>query len=537
MVKILVADKLNQDVVDEMQAQEGIEVDVKLGLSEDDLVDTVGNYDGMIIRSGVTITSKVLEQSGKLRGIARAGVGVDNVDLEAATKAGVLVMNTPDANTISTAEHSFGMMLALARNICQSNNDTKAGNWNRSKFVGRQLSGKHLGLIGLGRVGHAMAERALGFKMTVSAYDPIFPDDTALDGKVKVVKNLDELLKDCDFLSLHAPITDQTREMLSTKQFEMMKPTAFVINCARGGLIDFDALTEALKENKIAGAALDVYTKEPPGDLPIFQLDNAVVTCHLGASTKEAQLAVAKDAAQGLTDYLLKGTISSAVNVPGLPPTLTDKDRQYLDLTNRMAELISPLAGSGIKSVQITSTSTQIEKVLPLLLRNTLVHLLSRFLETSLNVINAEIAAKTHNIQTEYSCKTPRDPGTEHIIIDVASSDGKHSIEGRISSDGLPTVLNIDGYRMQMIPEGNMVILVNDDEPGAIGLVGTTFGEHKLNIADLTLSRRESQALMLFKTDEVPPEELLNKLQQTSPPIRMVAKIELPKIEGVRHSG
>ncbi len=534
MVRILVADKLNQDVVDEMQAQEGIEVDVKIGLSEDELAAAVGNYDGMIIRSGVTVTAKVLEQSGKLRGIARAGVGVDNVDLEAATQAGVLVMNTPDANTLSTAEHSMGMMLALARNICQSNNDTKAGNWNRSKFVGRQLAGKHLGLIGLGRVGRAVAERAIGFKMTVSAYDPIFPDDTALEGKVKVVKDLDEILTNCDFISLHAPMTNQTKGMLSTKQFEMMKPTAFLVNCARGGLIDFDALAVALTEKKIAGAAIDVYTKEPPGDLAIFKLENAIVTCHLGASTKEAQLAVAKDAAQGLLDYLVKGTICSAVNVPGLPPTLTENDRQYLDLTERMAELIVPLASGGIQSVQVTSTNTQLEKILPLLLRNTLVHLLSGLLETSLNVINSEIVAKTHNIQTEYSCKTPRETDAEHLIIEVVSSDGTHRIEGRISADGLPTVLNIDGYRMQMIPEGNMIILVNDDEPGAIGLVGVTFGEHKLNIADLTLSRRESKALMLFKTDEVPPEKLLEKLSQSKPPIRMVAKIELPKIEGVR---
>ncbi len=534
MVKILVADKLDQTVVQDLQAKEDVEVDVKTGLSEDELAEIVGNYDGMIIRSGVKVTAKVLANAGSLRAIARAGVGVDNVDLQAATQAGVLVMNTPDANTISTAEHSFGMMLALARNICQACNDTKAGNWNRSKFVGRQLAGKQLGIIGLGRVGRAVAERALAFKMNVCAFDPLFTDESIFEGKVKLIDNLDELLKTSDFITLHTPLTENTRGMIGKAQLDMMKPTAFVVNCARGGLIDEQALADAVKEGKIAGAAVDVFSKEPPEEPELMKLDNVIVTCHLGASTKEAQLAVASDAAKGLLDYLLHGTIRSAVNVPGLPATLTSKDKAMLDLVQRMATLLAPLAGSGIKSLQVTATSSKLENILPLLLRTALVHTLKRFFETSLNVINAEVAAKTRKIETAYSCKTQRDTDSEHIIIEVESADGTHKIEGRIGHDGLPTILDIDGYRMQMIPEGMMMIVVNDDEPGAIGLVGTTFGEHKLNIADLTLSRRENKALMVFKIDESPSKELLEKLRKTSPPIRMVETIELPPIEGVR---
>ncbi len=537
MIRILIADKLDQTVVQDLQDKEGLEVDVKTGLSEDELAEIVGNYDGMIIRSGVKVTAKVLANVGSLRVIARAGVGVDNVDLEAATKAGVLVMNTPDANTISTAEHSFGMMLALARNICQACNDTKAGNWNRSKFVGRQLAGKQLGIIGLGRVGRAVAERALAFKMNVCGYDPLFTDENIFEGKVKLISDLDELVKTSDFITLHTPLTEKTRGMIGPERLAMMKPTAFIINCARGGLIDEQALAEAVKEKKIAGAAVDVFSKEPPEELELMKVDNIIVTCHLGASTKEAQLAVASDAAKGLLDYLQHGTIRSAVNVPGLPATLTTKDKAILDLVQRMAALLAPLAGSGIKSLQVTATSSKLENILPLLLRTALVHTLKGFFETSLNVINAELAAKTRNIQTAYSCKTTRESDAEHILIEVESADGRHNIEGRISTDGLPTILNIDGYRMQMVPEGIMVVLVNDDEPGAIGLVGTTFGEHKLNIADLTLSRREKKALMVFKTDEVPPDELLEKLRKTSPPIRMVAKVELPPIEGVRPVG
>lgn len=534
MVKILIADKLDQSVVQDLQAKENVEVDVKPGLSEDQLAEIVGQYDGMIIRSGVTVTAKVLANPGQLRAVARAGVGVDNVDLAAATKAGVLVMNTPDANTISTAEHTFGMMLALARNIPQACADTRAGNWNRSKFMGRQLAGKVLGLVGLGRVGRAVAERALAFKMTVLAYDPLFPEETALEGKVKLVRDLDELLGKADFLSFHAPVTDQTRKMIGPDQFAKMKPSCLLVNCARGELIDEEALAQAVKDKKIAGAAVDVFSSEPPGKIAMFEQENVVVTCHLGASTKEAQLAVSKEAAQVMLDYLQSGTIHGAVNVPGFPPTLTAKDRQFIDLAQRMASLIAPLVEKGVKSVHVTTNSTQLERVLPLLLRTALVGLLGRFLETPLNVINAEFAAQSTGIQTTCSTRTTRAAETERVTIEVTGSDGSHRIEGSVSPDGLPTIFEIDGYRMQMVPEGVMILQFNDDQPGVIGLVGTLFGAYKVNIADLTLSRHENRALMVFKIDAPPPKQVIEQLRKSSPPIRFVATAELPKIDGVR---
>jgi D-3-phosphoglycerate dehydrogenase len=534
MVKILIADKLDQSVVQDLQAKENVEIDVKTGLSEEDLAKIVGQYDGMIIRSGVTVTAKVLENPGQLRAVARAGVGVDNVDLAAATKAGVLVMNTPDANTISTAEHAFGMMLSLARYIPQANADTKAGNWNRNKFVGRQLAGKLLGVVGLGRVGRAVAERALAFKMTVWAYDPLFPQETALDGKVRVVRDLDELLAKVDFLTLHAPLTDNTKKMLGTEQFAKMKPSALVINCARGELLDEEALAQAVKDKKIAGAAVDVYSAEPPGKIAMFDVENIINTCHLGASTKEAQLAVSKEAAQVMLDYLLNGTISGAVNVPGLPPTLTAKDRSYVDLVTRMAALVAPLTGKGIKSVHVAASSTQFDRQLPLLMRTALVQLLGRFLETPLNVINAEVVAASTGIQFSHSSKSSRNAEAEQITLEVKGSDYSHQIDGTVSQDGLPMILNIDGYRMQMVPEGVMVIQFNDDQPGVIGMVGTLFGTYKVNIADMTLSRRDSQALMVFKIDAPPPAQVLEQLRSTCPPIRVVAPVELPKISGVR---
>jgi D-3-phosphoglycerate dehydrogenase len=534
MIKILIADKLDQGVIQELQTAEDVQVDVKTGLSEDELSSAVGQYDGMIIRSGVTVTPKVLSNPGQLRAIARAGVGVDNVDLEASTHAGILVMNTPDANTISTAEHALGMMLSLARNIPQACLDTKGGNWNRNKFVGKQLAGRLLGLVGLGRIGRAVAERALSFKMTVWAYDPMYPDETALDGKVRIVRTLDELLSKADFISLHAPITDDTKGMIGADQFAKMKPSALLVNCARGELIVMDALVDALKNKKIAGAAVDVYDAEPPGKLPLFELENAVVTCHLGASTKEAQLAVSKEACQIMLDYLKNGNIRGAVNVPGFPASLTEKDHAHLDLVRRMAALLAPLSGSGIKSVQVTAGSSQLERVLPLLLRTALVELLGQFLTTPLNVINAEVVAASTGIQTTASTRISRSSDSERISIEVSGANYTHRIEGIIGSDGLPLVLDIDGYRMQMVPEGMMIIQFNDDQPGVIGLVGTLFGAYKINIADLTLTRCKDKALMIFKLDAPPPAQVIEQLKKSHPPILLVAIADLPKIDGVR---
>jgi D-3-phosphoglycerate dehydrogenase len=534
MAKLLVADKLDQGVLQELQASAKVEIDIKVGLSEDELAQVVGQYDGMIIRSGVKVTAKVLANPGKLRAIARAGVGVDNVDLKAATQAGVLVMNTPDANTISTAEHAFGMMLAAARCIPQASADTKAGNWNRNQFVGRQLAGKLLAVVGLGRVGRAVAERAMAFKMTVWAYDPLFPEETALDGKVRVVRDLDEILAKCDFMTFHAPLTESTKNMVDAEQLAKMKPTAIIVNCARGGLVNEEALAQAVKDKVIAGAAIDVYSKEPPGPIAMLGIENIINTCHLGASTKEAQIAVSREAAQVIVDYLVNGTIQSAVNVPGLPATLTGKDRAYVDLVSRMASLIAPLTSKGIKAVEVTATSSQFDRVLPLLLRTALVGLLGRFLTTPLNVINAEMAAASTGIKTAHSSKTARGADSERIIINVTCVDRSYSIEGTVGPDGMPTVLDIDGYRMQMVPEGPMIIQFNEDEPGVIGMVGTLFGTYKVNIADMTLSRREKRALMVFKIDAPAPEQVIEQLKASSPPVILVATVELPKIDGVR---
>jgi len=531
MVRILVADKLDPRVIEDARGKDNVEVDVKLGLSEDQLRAEVGNYDGMIVRSGVKVTARVLSSPGRLRAIARAGVGVDNVDLDAATRAGVLVMNTPDANTISTAEHTFAVMLALMRKVVPACLETKSANWERSRFVGNQLAGKILGIVGLGRVGRAVAERALAFQMTVWGYDPLFPQESTLKGRVKLVHDLDELLKNCDILTIHASLTDQTRGLINRDRLVRMKPTACIVNCARGGIVDEDALYDALKAGKLAGVALDVYSQEPPGKLPLFELDNVVATCHLGASTKEAQLAVAHDAVDALVDYLTDGNIRSAVNVADLPATISDVQRSFVDLARRMAALISLTVHGGIKSVQVTATGDALAEILPFLLRSALVELLGHYLETSINVVNAELLAQSTGIETSYSSKSSSEAAPDRLRIDVTADDGVHWIVGTAGPNGAPLILEIDGYRMQMVPDGIMVILFNDDLPGVIGLVGTTFGKHKVNIADLTLSRKKDRALMVFKIDAPAPPEAIEQLRKACPPIRRVETAQLPPID------
>jgi D-3-phosphoglycerate dehydrogenase len=531
MVKILVADKLDQAVIEQARTQPDVEIDVKLGLTEDQLAQEVGKYDGVLIRSGVKITAKILANPGRMKAVARAGVGVDNVDLEAATKSGVLVMNTPDANTIATTEQTFALMLAMMRHTVPAASETKAGKWDRNKFVGFQLAGKTLGIIGLGRIGRAVAERALAFKMKVLAFDPMFPGESAMEGRVALCPDLDAFLKQVDILTIHAGLTDQTRGMIGKEQLAMMKPTARVINCARGGIVDEAALADALANNVIAGAAMDVYTQEPPpADMPLLKQEKLLATCHLGASTKEAQQAVSIEAMACMLDYLMHNTIRGACNVSGLPASISPVQQSYVDLVSRMGTLIGLIGKGSIKSVNISVSSADFESILPLLLRTALVKLMGRFMEQPLvNLVNAEVIAKSTGIETSYAVRTSK-YDSPLVRLDIQTEDGPHSIIGSLSSRNVPLIMKVNGHRLQLVPEGCMCVVENVDEPGVIGLVGTTFGKHKVNIADLTLSRHQNKALMVFKIDSPPAQGVIEELKQQSKLIRMVAVTQLPEL-------
>jgi D-3-phosphoglycerate dehydrogenase len=538
-MRILVADKLAEEGL-EFLKQNKADFDTKIGLKEDELAATVGDYDALIVRSGAKVTAKVLEKPGKLKAIARAGVGVDNIDLEAATAKGILVLNTAEASTLSTAEHALALMLSLARKIPQACQSLKSGalDWKkRSVYQGTQLAGKTLGVVGLGRIGRTVATRALAMEMSVVGYDPYFSAPTALDGRVKMVRDFDEFLAQIDVITFHVPGGDQTKHLLNRDRLMgKCRPNLLVVNDARGEVVDEIALAEALKAKKIAGCALDVYATEPPAkDHPLFGIENAVLTPHLGASTDEAQTAVSVDACKAIMAYLNTGEIRGAVNAGGLKLDLPADERPFAELARRIGTFVAALCDGGYKNITLRASGTRAPKLMNTLLRLSAVELLKPHLDTGVNVINVEHLARSRGIEL-VAIHEPNPPaGLVGDIVGVRAespSGESHRVLGTVYADGLPRVLRIDGYSMDMIPEGNMVLIQNQDQPGVIGLVGTSFGDAQVNIADMVISREitpdgKATALMVIKTDSNPPDSLINRLK-ARPNILKVKTLVLP---------
>lgn len=530
--RVLAADKLDEEGLDYIRSQPDAELINKPGITEDELAKIAGDADGMIVRSAVQVTAKVLANPGKLKVVARAGVGVDNIDLDAATDKGILVMNSADASTISTAEHAFALLISLARQIGPAYKTMSEGGWDRSKFMGRQLSGKTLGVVGFGRIGRTVAERALAFGMNVVAYDPVFNQPTALDGKVRVFQQFKDILPHADMLTFHVPLTDQTRGMLGAETFPLCKKGVMVVNASRGGVVDEDSLIAAIDAGQCGGAALDVYTTEPPAkDSPLRKHPKILLTPHLGASTKEAQKAVAVAAAEQLMTFLRGQGIVGAVNAGGLRIDLTPLQNAFVDLAQRMTKLLAPMITQGIGSVTIELSGKELAAASGTIERYALVGLLGSSLDVPVNVINVAHVARQRGVQlrTVLTDGQEDQAGTPELTIEVASPDGKEKrrIVGHIYDDMRPRVEEINGYRMDMIPAGAMVLILNEDRPGMIGLVGTEFGQAQVNIADMTISRRESKAMMVLKVDQEPAEALLNRLTHR-PGILKVAVIRLP---------
>ncbi len=531
MIKILVADPLDKEGLKKFEEVPGVQADVRPGLKEDELAAIVGDYDGMIVRSGAKVTAKVLAKPGKLRAIARAGVGVDNIDLAAATHAGVLVMNTPDANTLSTAEHAMALMLALSRHVPAADVHVRERKWKRGDYMGTQLASKTLGIIGLGRVGSAVATRALAFGMKVVAYDPFYPGDTALDGKVRLLKSRDEVFAQADYLSLHTHASEETKGMINKANIAKMKDGVRIINCSRGTVINDADLAEALASGKVGAAAVDVYTTEPPApDNPLLSAPHTVLTPHLGASTEEAQLAVTLDAVDALLNYLVKEEIRWAVNVTGLPSQLSPRDKAYIDLARRMGALMSHVGSGVIESVTVTTHGESLGPIGGTLQKQFLVDMLNPCFEQRLNLINVLEFTKQRGIKLEQKADLSTSSVTDRVTFTIHTRDGDHEISGEISLDGLPHIMSIAGYPMNLIPAGDMVAIFNHDEPGVIGLVGTIFGNHKVNIADMTLSRQKDTALMVLKLDEPIPQPVLQELRARTPIIKKVLPVTLPPL-------
>ena len=543
---ILAADKLAKQGLDWITAQPDAELINKPGLSEDEYGQMLakGGIHAMIVRSGIKVTAKVLENPGDLKIIARAGVGVDNIDLQAATDKGILVVNTAEASTITTAEHAFALMISLLRNIGPAYKRMSEGGWDRSKFQGRQLSGMTLGVVGFGRIGQTVAKRALAFGMDVVAFDPVFNSPTALDGAVKMFTDFEQMLPMCDVMSFHVPLNDHTRGMLNAETFKKCKDGVFVVNAARGGVIDEDAIIPAIDSGKCGGAALDVYSSEPPAeDSPLRGHPRVLVTPHLGASTEEAQTAVSSEAAIACMAYLRGEGIKGAVNAGNLRVDLDPTQKGFVDLASRMAALISPMITRGLATVSIELAGKSLHKAAGTVERAAMVGLLKEHLADPVNMINVAQVAEARGIKIKTATVDEPTQAGPALTIEVHGPDGAvdgttHALDktrrivGRVYEDLKPRVVEINGYHMDMTPDGIMVLLQNEDLPGMIGRVGMAFGNAKVNIADMTISRRDhgggkATALMTLKVDAEPTAGLIGQLNDT-PGVLKVAVVKLP---------
>ena len=544
-MRILIADTLADEGL-RLLDDEGIAYDVKVGLSEADLAGAVREYDALAVRSNAKVTAKVLAEPGKLRAVARAGVGVDNIDLDAATARGILVVNTAAASTHSTAEHALALMYALARKVPAADAHVKSGQWKKSQFSGTQLAGKTLGVVGLGRIGQTVARRALAMEMTLLGFDPFFQGQTALDGKVRLVEDFDEFLAQLDVITFHVPGGDATRHLLDRRRlFEVAKPNLLVVNDSRGEVIDEVALAEALTAGRIAGAAIDVFETEPPAkDHPLFKAPNVVLTPHLGASTEEAQTAVSVEACRALAAYLKRGEVVGAVNLSGVKLDLPADEAPFAELAARIGRLLTAYFSSGgFKTITVRASGTRAPKHLETLKRLTAVEVMAGAFEGSINVINVENLARERGIELVAVHEPAPPAGLVGDIVSVRISGGEdgaalaaapsHRILGTAYADGLPRVLRIDEFAMDLVPEGEMVLIVNDDEPGVIGTVGNTFGDAGINIADMVISRAvhaeggRRVALMVLKVDTAPSPAMLRQLK-TRNNIRRVMHVTLP---------
>jgi D-3-phosphoglycerate dehydrogenase len=533
-IKILVADKLSPLGIEWLESQDDVDVANKPGMDPAELARIIGEYDGMIIRSGVKAKEDILADSGRLRGIARAGVGVDNIDVPLATSKGIIVMNTPDGNTISTAELAWSLMLALSRKISPANASLKSGEWNRKAYQGTQLAGKTLGVIGMGRIGRAVAKRALGFEMRVLTYDPFFAGHPELS-TIEQVKTLEELCKRSDYITVHVPKSDDTMGMIGEEQIGWMKPSVRLINAARGGIIQPEALLKALNDDKVAGAALDVYLSEPPeneAEQALIQHPNVLAVPHLGASTAEAQDQVAIDAAQQLVEALRGGEVRNAVNAPGFGETIPDVLQPYTELASRMGTLLEAITPGAIKKVEVIYRGTIAEYNVAPVTTYLLVGLIQPGIDSVVNVINAPGLAKQRGVEIEQITSEKGREFSRLMEVKITTDQGTRSAAGTIFGNKYPRIISIDGYRMEMRPEGHCVIILNEDKPGALGQYGSTFGKHDINIADMTFSRKKRSGLALvgLNLDEAPTDAVMEEIRGLDM-VEQAWAVKLPELE------
>ena len=513
MPKIIVLDDLSEDGLNLLRSAGNIEVEIRTGLKGDDLRKALAEADGAICRSGVKITAAVLEGNHRLRAIARAGVGVDNIDTQAATRQGVVVMNTPGGNTMSTAEHALALMLGLARNTAAAYKSLVEGRWDRKKFMGTQLAGKTLGIVGLGRIGQAVATRAIAMEMRVIGYDPFLSPARAKELGIQMVASTDEMLPSVDFLTVHTPLNDQTRNLIGTKQIQMMKKGVRLINCARGGIYDEQALAEGLRSGHLGGVALDVYTTEPCTDSPLFGMPNVLCTPHLGASTEEAQTSVAVEAAELLIDFFTTGAIKQSVNMSPLDPKTLESLRGYLNVAYRLGLLLAQIDHCTPTACRLTYKGEVAKKDTRLLSSAFAAGLLEHAMAHGVNIVNAEVLLRDRGIELVEQRSTDIGDFSSLITAEVVTEERTSSAAGTLFGNNMPRLVQKEGCRLESYLDGTLLIFLHRDLPGVIGKVGNIFGRHQINIAQMSVGRQSNkpggEAVGILALDTVPPAEAL----------------------------
>jgi len=502
-MKVLIADSMSPKAVEILKETPGIDVDVITGLKPDELKARIKDYHGLVVRSATKATAEIIEAAENLKVIGRAGTGVDNVDTVAATKKGIVVMNTPGGNTITTAEHAVSMMMALARKIPQATASMRRGEWEKKKYEGTEITGKTLGILGVGNIGAVVASRALGLRMTVIAYDPFISEEAADKMGIALV-TMDELFKKSDFISIHVPLTSETRNIVNAEAFRKMKKGVKLINCARGGIVNERDLAEAIKEKIVSGAALDVFEKEPvTADNPLIQMEEVILTPHLGASTFEAQESVAIAIANQMADYLVNGTIRNAVNVPSIPAELLAALSPYISLGEKLGSFQGQILKGGIEEVTIEYSGDVVNYDVAPITIACLKGLLDQLLDMYVNFVNAPFVAKERGIKVVEIKSSRAIDFASSITIKVKTKEQENVVEGALFGKKEPRIVRIDKFLLDAVPEGYLLLLQNEDKPGVIGNVGTLLAANNVNVARLHLGRSSEggEAVSVWSVD------------------------------------
>jgi D-3-phosphoglycerate dehydrogenase len=529
--RILVLDPIAQEGFDLLNAEPGFEYEVRVGLKGPELRSSLNEFDGAIVRSGVKITAESLEGNKRLRAIVRAGVGTDNIDKNAATRLGIVVMNTPAGNTLSTAEHAFALMLGLSRSIAPAYQSLCNGKWDRKLFMGAQLADKTLGVIGMGRIGREVALRGLAFGMRVIAFDPFLSDEAASKMNIEKANLVSDLLPRVDYLTVHTPLTDETKYLVGMEQLKILKKGVRLINCARGGIYEEAALVEGLKQGIIAGVALDVFEDEPCTNSPLFGMPGVVCTPHLGASTEEAQTQVAIEGIQLLINFFKTGEIRHAVNVAALDPKTLESLRGYLDAAHRLGLLMAQWHSGSISGCQLNYRGEVADKDTKLLTAAFCAGLLEKAMADDVNIINSEMLLRERGI--ELTENRNRELGAFSSSITAEVTGGGKNVKAGVTVFGnnMSRLISIDDYRLEAYLDGHMMFFTHTDVPGIIGRVGTVFGQHQVNIGQMSVGRAGQQpgghAIGVLNLDGVPPKIALDQLMAISS-IEKVQMVELP---------